>query len=295
MRAEPVLTAAQMREIDRKTIAAGIPAAVLMENAGHRVVEFLEERYRPLASQRIAIFCGKGNNGGDGLVIARLLLTRFRPAMLDVILTEPPNAFSTDADAAYRMFLACGGECKDAADSRTGSATLVIDAVLGTGVTGEVRGSAQNAIATINSFAADVIAVDIPSGIGSDSGELPKEFVRSKATVTFTARKVSQALGPACYAMGELRVAEIGSADLLASTKDIQLAQVTPATFAHLLAPRARDSNKGNFGHVLVIAGSRFKSGAAAMSGMAALRSGAGLVTVASALSALPLHCYACA
>src|SRR5579862_2351795 len=101
-----VLTAAQMREVDRRTIESGIPSLVLMENAGHRVVEFLAEKFAPLGRQRIAVFCGKGNNGGDGLVVARQLYTRFRPAFLHVLLTGDPAELSGDAAANFRMLQA---------------------------------------------------------------------------------------------------------------------------------------------------------------------------------------------
>src|SRR3954471_21549414 len=106
-----VLTAAQMREVDRQTIERGIPGLVLMENAGHRVVEFLERRYTPLSRQRIVVFCGKGNNGGDGFVIARQLLTRFRPERLDVVIAASADELSGDAAANYRMWRLVGGTC----------------------------------------------------------------------------------------------------------------------------------------------------------------------------------------
>src|SRR5512141_580432 len=106
-----VLTAAQMREVDRLTIEQGIPGIVLMENAGHRVVEFLERRYAPLSRHRIVVFCGKGNNGGDGFVIARQLFTRFRPERLDVVFAASPDELSGDAAANYRMWRFVGGTC----------------------------------------------------------------------------------------------------------------------------------------------------------------------------------------
>ena len=289
MNVSPVLTAARMREVDRLTIEAGIPSSVLMENAGMRVVEFLMERFGSLNRKRMVVYCGKGNNGGDGLVIARQLLTRFHPALLEVVLTEPVESLTGDAAAAYRMFIAAGGALATRVSMEARSAHIVVDAVLGTGIQGELRGKALDAIRDINSGFpnASKLCVDIPSGLGSDDGELPEgEYVRADATVTFSALKVSQALGPACYAMGELRVAEIGSGAILAKA-EADLAQVEPATFRHLLKPRTRDSNKGMYGHVLVVAGSRFKSGAAAMSGMASLRAGVGLVTVASPVSAV--------
>src|SRR4030095_13194018 len=103
-----VLTAAEMREVDRLTIESGIPGLVLMENAGHRVVEFLEKRFAPIAAQRVVVLCGKGNNGGDGLVLARQFHTRLHPASLHVVLFAPPESLQGDAAANLRMLEACG-------------------------------------------------------------------------------------------------------------------------------------------------------------------------------------------
>ena len=290
-----VVTAAQMRAIDLRTVEAGIPSLVLMENAGHRVVEFLEQRFAPLAAQRIVVYCGKGNNGGDGLVVARQLLTRFHPAALWVLLTLPPDELQGDALTNYRALLACGGAVHSVVSTPMRGATLLVDAVLGTGVTGAAHGAALAAIGEINTGfpSARVVCVDMPSGLPSDTSQPLGAFVRADATVTFTAPKISQVLGPTCYSMGELTVAPIGSASILAADTSIPLAQIDPATFQHLLTPRRRDSNKGSYGHVLVIAGSRGKSGAAAMAGLAALRAGAGLVTIATpdnALDAVAAH-----
>ena len=282
-----VLTAAEMREVDRRTIEAGIPGIVLMENAGHRVVEVLAQRFSPLSAQRIAILCGKGNNGGDGLVVARQLLTRFAPAALHVILLADPAELKGDAAANYAMLRAAGGEVHSEIPGQARIATLVIDALLGTGVTGPATGRMLAGIREINRGfpLAKVIAVDLPSGMPSDGGEPAGEFARADCTVTFTAPKVSQVMPPNCDRVGDLVVAAIGSRPEFYA--GAQLAVLEPAMFAELLAPRAPAGHKGTYGHVLVIAGSRGKTGAAAMAGMAALRAGAGLVTVASAESAI--------
>jgi hydroxyethylthiazole kinase-like uncharacterized protein yjeF len=277
-----VLTAAEMREVDRRTIELGIPGLVLMENAGHRVVEFLEGRFAPLAAQRIAVLCGKGNNGGDGLVIARQLYARIRPAALHVVLSADPAAIQGDAAANLRMLQACGCPVLREIPAEARHATLVIDAVLGTGLTGPAAGAALEMIREINSGfpLAKVVAVDIPSGMNSDSGDSAGEIARADATVTFTAPKIAQVMPPNCDRVGELVIGEIGSPPELYAGIVVELIQ--PALFAELLAPRPRGGHKGTFGHVLVVGGSRGKSGAAAMSGIAALRAGAGLVTVAS-------------
>ncbi|MGA2590055.1 MAG: NAD(P)H-hydrate dehydratase, partial [Bryobacteraceae bacterium] len=287
-----VLTAAQMRQVDRRTIEMGIPGLVLMENAGHRVVELLAEKFAPLAERRIAILCGKGNNGGDGMVVARQLFTRFHPRALHVILLAAPDELKGDAAQNHRMLEVCGCPVAREIPAEARLATIVVDALLGTGISGPATGAMLEAIREINSGfpLAQVVAVDIPSGMPSDTGQPLGEQARADYTVTFTAPKPGQVLAPNCDALGELRVAAIGSPPELYDADDsIWLSLVEPAMFRHLLAPRSRVANKGSFGHVLVIAGSRGKTGAAAMSGMAALRSGAGLVTVASAESAIPV------
>ncbi len=282
-----VLTAAEMREVDRRTIELGIPGIVLMENAAHRVVEFLVERFAPLSAQRIVVLCGKGNNGGDGLAVARQLLTRFHPQALYVVLLAAPEELKGDAAANYQMLDACGCPVLQEIPAEARTATLVIDALLGTGITGPATGRMLEAIREINNGfpLAKVVAVDIPSGMPSDSGEPVGEMARADYTVTFTAPKVAQVLPPNCDHVGELVVGAIGSPAELYD--DVWLSEVEPAMFRGLLAPRPPDGHKGTFGHVLVVAGSRGKTGAAAMAGLAALRAGAGLVTVASAESAI--------
>jgi NAD(P)H-hydrate epimerase len=288
-----VLTAVEMREVDRLTIEAGIPGIVLMENAGHRVVEFLEKRFAPLSNQRIVILCGKGNNGGDGLVVARQLFTSWAcpggpGGPPHVVLLADPEDLKGDAAANYCMLLACGCPVHREIAPEARNATLVVDALLGTGITGPATGRMLGGIREINHGfpLAKVVAVDIPSGMPSDGGAAAGEIARADYTVTFTAPKVGQVTPPGCDHVGELLVAAIGSPPALYD--HIQLSVVEPAMFAGLMAPRPPSGHKGTFGHVLVIAGSRGKTGAAAMTGMSALRAGAGLVTVASAESAIP-------
>jgi NAD(P)H-hydrate epimerase len=282
-----ILTAAAMREVDRRTIEAGIPGIVLMENAGHRVVEFMAQRFAPLGEQRIVVLCGKGNNGGDGLVVARQLHTRFHPAALDVVLLAEPGELKGDAAANLAMLLAAGGRVEREIPPGARAATVLVDALLGTGVSGAAAGRMLQGIREINQGfpLALVVAVDLPSGMPSDSGEPAGEFARADYTVTFTTPKVAHAMPPNCDHVGELMVGAIGSPPELYA--GAWLALVEPAMFSELLAPRAKAGHKGTYGHVLVVAGSRGKTGAAAMAGLAALRAGAGLVTVASAESAI--------
>jgi NAD(P)H-hydrate epimerase len=287
-----VLTAAQMREVDRKTIDAGVPGLILMENAGHRVVEALVENYGPLSNHRVVVLCGKGNNGGDGFVVARQLFTRLQPARLDVVFAGDPEALKGDAAANYRALLACGCPVEREITPEIRSATIVVDALLGTGLTGAARGEMLELIHEVNSGfpGASVVAVDIPSGLPSDTANLLGDAVEADCTVTFTAPKVGQVLPPACDFVGELHIGEIGSPpDLYEDDEEIWLALSRPEQFAELLEPRAPGGHKGTYGHALVIGGSRGKAGAAAMAGISALRAGAGLVTVATSSSALPV------
>lgn len=237
-----VLTAAQMREADRRTIEGGIPSEILMENAGRSVVEFLDREFAPLRKQRVVVFCGNGNNGGDGLVIARLLAERGVAAEV------------VRVDQAERPKLP--------------EPTIVVDALLGTGFKGPVKEPYASMIRAINEDfpLAKIVAVDTPSAM----------LVKADYTVTFAAAKLESMLG---QGVGKLIVADIGiPPELLES--DVELSEAHD--FEPLFRPRNPDSHKGLFGHVLLIGGSRGKTGAAAMSGLAALRAGAGLVTVAS-------------
>jgi NAD(P)H-hydrate epimerase len=291
-----VLTPREMGAVDKATTDAGIPGIILMENAASRVVEYLTRRFSPISEQRIVIVCGKGNNGGDGLAIARHLHVRFNPRHMWVVLAADPAELTGDAAGNLVMLRACGvQEFRDFGPEMR-PATLVIDAVLGTGLNGPAKGPALEAIIAINSSFpfAKVLAVDIPSGLAGATGVPPGDFVRADATVTFTAPKVCHAMPPACNFMGELEIAPIGSpASLFESDSKIQLALVTPESIAPCFAQRVKDSNKGLYGHALIVAGSRTKPGAAAMAGLSALRAGAGLVTVAcpeSAIASISAH-----
>lgn len=276
-----VVSAEQMREIDRRTIEAGVPSLILMENAACRFVEFLERRFAPLKAGRIVVICGKGNNGGDGLAIARQIKLRGGCASLDVVLPYPASELSPDAAANLRMLEILGITVQPRIEPRMRAATLVVDALLGTGLKGPARGLAAELIAEMNSGfpAAAVVSVDVPSGLHEDGLS-----VEASDTVTFTAPKLEQVLPPLCDRVGALHVVDIGTpASMLADDAAYPIQLSEPAIFRRLFNRRPRGAHKGDFGHVLVIGGDRGKGGAAAMAGLAALRIGAGLVTVAAA------------
>jgi len=293
-----ILSAAQMQRIDRLTTERyGVPSLTLMENAGRGVVEFLVERFSPLSSQKISVICGRGNNGGDGLVVARLL--REQGLAPHVVLLADPAGLKGDAAKNYER-LSASGAPEVAPDVHTWQAqkknlegtTLLVDALLGTGLSRPVEGFLREVIRDLNtSFpGAHVVAVDFPSGINADSSDLIGDFVRADATVTFTAPKVAHIFPPACELMGEWVVKPIGTpVQALNEDAELFLNLTCREDLAWLVAPRRRDAHKGDFGRVLVLAGSVGKTGAAAMTAKAALRAGAGLVTVATAKSALPI------
>ena len=285
-----ILTAAQMREVDRRTMELGIPGLILMENAAHRVLEYLTETFPRLNEHRIVVMCGKGNNGGDGLGIARQLHIRIHPRTLDVVLAGEEQDLRGEAAENYRMLKAAGCPIATGIRPEMHAATLIVDALLGTGLKGPARGRSLELIREINhGFPhAEVLSVDVPSGLDSDSANPPGETVHASHTVTFTAPKLCHVLSPACEFAGKLRVAPIGTPpELFEKDESIYLSLAEPRLFQRLFLPRPAESNKGMYGHVLVIAGGRGKTGAAAMAGLAALRAGAGLSTIASAESAL--------
>jgi hydroxyethylthiazole kinase-like uncharacterized protein yjeF len=276
-----ILTAEEMRDVDRLTIERGIPGLVLMENAGCRVVDVLREAFGPLSEHRVVVVCGKGNNGGDGFVVARQLFTRELCRELTVLELFEPETLTGDAKVNREMLVACGCTVMRELPKAAHLATVVVDAILGTGLTGAANGPALEGIRLINGLPlAKRVAVDIPSGLASDAPSAPGEFVKADLTVTFTAAKRSQCLSPSYEWMGKLIVAPIGTPT--AVFNEFKLNQTTPDDIRYLFARRARSSNKGLFGHVLVAGGSVGKSGAPLMTGLAAYRTGAGLVTVAS-------------
>jgi len=271
-----VLTAAQMREVDRLTIEGGVPSLGLMENAGHRVLEVLEREFDPLSAQRILVLCGKGNNGGDGLVLARLLREGGHEHVR-VILTAPPEEFSNDAlvnlQRLAEVSLIPSMTIPEKLRERR-EVTIVVDALLGTGLKGPASGRALELIRATRQFPlAKIVAVDLPSGLGGGG-----ECVRADITVTFTAPKIEHYLAAGSGdAVGRLIVTQICSPPQLVPGG---LETSVPSDFASLFAPRKREAHKGDFGHVLVVGGAPGKVGAAAMAGLAAARMGAGLVTV---------------
>jgi len=282
-----IVTAKQMQELDRRTIAeAGIPGATLMERAGSGVVKAIEDIYSVPSGKIITIVCGKGNNGGDGFVIARLL--KKKRAKVTVCLLANPRDLKGDARSMYQRFVKTAGPTaveKTPSPSRIrellSRSDLVVDALLGTGISSPVTDSYQTAIECINSSAGPIIAVDLPSGIHTDSGDILGTAVKATLTVTFGAPKLGCLLGSAIDHVGILRVVDIGIPPEYLETLDVMADLLTSEAIRQWIPARPRSAHKGTFGHLGIIAGSTGKSGAAALTAKAALRCGTGLVTLA--------------
>jgi hydroxyethylthiazole kinase-like uncharacterized protein yjeF len=273
-----VLTAQEIREVDRLTIEGGVPSLALMENAAHRVEEAMAQQFDPLHKQYVVVFCGKGNNGGDGFALARLLSDKV--ARLHVVTAVGPEELTGDAAINYRRLVeetrvTPSREIPTKLRERR-EVTVVVDALLGTGLKGPAQGRILDLIRATREFPeAKIVAIDLPSGLGGGG-----ECVRADTTVTFTAPKAEHYLAEGAEeCVGRLVVSQIGCPPQFVVSK---LAVSDPRDFAPLFKPRSRDSHKGLFGHVLVVGGSPGKSGAVTMAGLAALRMGAGLVSVTS-------------
>jgi NAD(P)H-hydrate epimerase len=279
-----IVTATEMREIDRITSEQyGIPSIQLMEHAGRAVAKYVLAQF-PSANE-ISVVCGKGNNGGDGLCAARYL--REKGKQVRVMLLAHPAALSDDASAMLERldaepYVATTEEEITDFDLERGD--LIIDAMLGTGFRPPLDATYKAAIEAVNANKVKVVAIDIPSGGQADAHAAETESIRADAIVTFTALKPAHVYQ---FAQVPTAVLPIGSPEAIVKSK-LGLNAITPEDFAVVLEPRHADSNKGNFGHVLVLGGSVGKAGAAAMAGMAALRAGAGLVSVAVPRSILP-------
>ena len=283
-----LVTAAQMQSLDRRTIEeAKVPGTTLMENAGRGVVEAFEKTFGSPAGKHVVIFCGKGNNGGDGFVIARLL--RRKRARIHVLLFADPKELTGDAKIMHRRLLRTAGTSGVTSQPTDGRirdhlerADFLIDALLGTGLSSPVKGRYQEAITAMNASPAPTIAVDLPSGIHSDNGEILGTAVQAALTVTFGCPKVGLYLGAAIDYSGRIVVSDIGIPQEYVSALSPKMHLLTPHIIKPLLPQRPPTSHKGTFGHAGIIAGSPGKTGAAALAGRAALRIGAGLVTVAT-------------
>ena len=278
-----LLTAAEQRELDRLASEAGLPTRVLMESAGAAVARAAAEQ-RP---RRAVVFCGPGNNGGDGFVCARFLRDEVREV---VAVATARDKLKGDALAAARAW---GGAVLEVGSAPAfGAGDVVVDAVFGSGLSRAPEGTEAAAISAMNQArerGARVVAVDVPSGVDSDRGALyPVHLARADLTVTLHAPKRGLYLYPAAATVGRVEVAPIGIPRSLEQKLSAPACELLDETWGReLLPPRKPTAHKNDFGHLLAVAGSPGKSGAAALLVEAALRAGAGLVTLAARLEVL--------
>jgi ADP-dependent NAD(P)H-hydrate dehydratase / NAD(P)H-hydrate epimerase len=294
-----ILTAAEMGEVDRlSTERAGIPSIELMENAGRGVAEFIRRRYVALARRPILLICGKGNNGGDGFVVARHFSQM--GGTPEVVLCAAPNDIRGDAAENLKRWQSLHGALHvvenelewEKVRPALAAAEIIVDALLGTGMRGPATGLFERVIQDVNTqrpTRSIVVAVDIPSGMIADTGEHLGQAIMADYTVTFTAPKVGMLLRDGPALTGNLVVEDIGTPPgLVEEIGKGELRWLEAREFAAFAAPRKAAGNKGDYGHALIVAGSVGKTGAAVLASWAALRVGAGLVTVATPEPALP-------
>jgi len=285
-----VLSASQMREADRRTIEdIGIPSIVLMENAGRQVVAAVESLLGDTADRQVSVLAGRGNNGGDGFVVARVLAARACGVLVCLVgqRSDVRGDARLNLEVLERLGIAVAQVVDDESWQRVApdvmASDVVVDAIFGTGLSSPVSGVVETIADDLNACDIPVIAVDLPSGLSADSGVVIGPVIAAAVTVTLGALKLPLVCAPAESLAGSLVVADIGiPGSVMASIEGPRIEFVVPAEARALLPERELDSHKGVFGHVCLVAGSPGKTGAAYLGGMAALRSGAGLSTVAT-------------
>ncbi len=284
-----VATAEEMQELDRKAIETyRIPGIVLMENAGRGAAEVISRTFPDLHKKKIAIIAGKGNNGGDGFVIARYLLNSGIPVR--VYLLTDPKGLRGDAETNFNAFHRMKGDVISVPSSKDyikikrelERFDILVDGIFGTGLDAEVRGYYREVIDHLNTLQKPMVAIDIPSGLDADTGKPLGAAIRASLTITFGLPKVGHLIPPGLDYVGEVKVIDIGIPKRLVEEEKIPTYLLEKEEIQRWLSvPRILDTHKGDYGHLLVIAGSVGKTGAAAMACQAALRMGAGLVTLA--------------
>jgi NAD(P)H-hydrate epimerase len=283
-----VVTAEQMRAMDRLTIQKyGTPSLTLMERAGEGVVKAILDRFAEPAKRGVLILAGKGNNGGDGFVVARLL--RQQGITCEVALLASPKDLSVDAAHNLKAYLKTNGKLLEIHSDRSGLLNdavagkgLLVDAILGTGTKNAIRGIYADAIRAMNASGLPIVAVDIPSGLDADKGIPLGVCVRAAMTVALAFPKLGEVVHPGVDYVGDLVVADIGIERRALSEVGAQTEILTREEIRSLVPIREPDSHKGTYGHVVVMAGSRGKTGAAILASRACMRAGAGLTTLAA-------------
>ena len=274
-----IYSVASVRAIDHAAINdAGIAGYTLMTRAAEAALTAAQARFPDTTCWQI--ICGSGNNGGDGYVLARLAAARGLD--VSVLALSPPESLQGDAATACQDFVATGGAVKIYAGAIDADADLLVDALLGSGLQRDVAGPFAEVIDAINQHAASVLALDIPSGLNADSGGVMGVAVRADLTVTFVGLKCGLFLNAGPDHVGDLHFAGLNIPAECRATQKARLRRIDRSLIKTLLPPRQRHAHKGDFGHVLIVGGGPGMSGAVHLCGEAALRSGAGLVSVAA-------------
>ena len=276
-----------MQAIDHSAIDDfGIPGLVLMENAGLAAASLIHENVPDLIEKKVVIVCGKGNNGGDGFVIARhLFIDR---VSVDVLLLGKRRQLKADArinaDIAFKMGIPIHEVTENNLNAQNHllrHCHIIVDAMFGTGLSKPAGGLYEKIIKKINSSKKYVVAIDIPSGVDSDSGHLIGPHIKADITAALALLKRSHLLFPAAESMGEVQILDISIPHEAVEKQEIPVAWLELQDVQSLIPKRPSNTHKGEYGHTLVVAGSKGKGGAAGLTGLAALRAGAGLVTLA--------------
>lgn len=290
-----VTTAAEMRRMDALAIdTAGIPGAVLMERAGSGAAAVLLDRFPHVRKHGVVVVAGKGNNGGDGLVVARAL--KKKRVRVEVILAAAARDVRGDAKVKLHAWRRAGGKVQTVTADALGPlaraldrAGCVVDALFGTGLAGEIAGLPAEVIAMVNASGLPTVALDIPSGLDSDRGVPLGIAIAAELTIAFAAPKIGTVVMPGARYAGDIAVVDIGIPDAVVAAVAPRTEAVTIDDAARLLRPRDPEAHKGTHGHLAVIAGGLGKTGAAILAARAATRAGAGLVTIGCPSSVLPI------
>lgn len=298
-----ILNSEQMREIDRKAIEEiGIPGVVLMENAGRNTYHEILKRVPQIQNKKVSILCGKGNNGGDGFVIGRYLLKSGNSPR--VYMFAKKEELRGDAKINFEIIDKMHADIIEIVDKNQWrkekeiifNSDVIIDALFGTGLKGELGNFWKDVFGYLKDSPAFKVSVDIPSGLSADTFLLQGPCFKADLTVTMAALKVSHVFPPASEYVGEVVVADIGIPGFLFDDKNyfLELIGINSLKRGKLFLRRKMDSHKGNYGHLLIMAGSLGKTGAAVMAGKSALKIGAGLVTIAAPKSCVPIIASSC-
>ncbi len=294
-----IVTPEQMRKIDSYTInEVGIPGMVLMENAASAVVNQIVKGFDSVKGRKICIFAGKGNNGGDAFAVARHLHNK--GAKINIFITASKEDIKGDALLNLRILdrmdiktyeILSDGDFKKAIDRLKG-AELIVDGIFGTGIRGRIGGYTASIIKVLNQSGVPIFSIDIPSGVNGGTGEIHGECVKANKTITFAYPKFGHHIYPGCEYTGELLVRDIGIPPYVAKKLEIKTNIISKGMVSALMPKRVQNSNKGDYGRVLIVTGSRGMTGAGCLAGMAALRTGTGLLYlgVPSSLSDIYEH-----